>query len=376
MREGGKIMRESMEELKINEMNIRPAAGMVNFFARQKNQKRKAVVVKERILKVVLGLSLALSLVGCASNSKQTTITEEPIGPTTTQTADPNAAEPSEEEMVLPADLLQGRVTHLSWTNNMKTRAEMEAELNAGSDSYKGPTYTPEKGGDTWVSKEDYQEAVDAGLENAPAGTTVTTVESGYLAPDGTVWESEAEYKKYVEGQKETGTTEVESGYVAPDGTIWTSEAEYQKYVQSNNGTTVLPGSGEVVEQGEGYRAPDGTYWTSEAEYWEFINGNSYHEDNQDFYEDTGSNSYDVDEYGGYYADGVYWVGGEAYASKQDYIDLVYGQSYNQPSGDYQETPDTGMTDGDYYQDPDGNIWASYQDYLDYINSLGDGYHR
>ncbi len=375
MKEKREKMDSSLENLQLDETNIHVNEAA---FRRESSgkKKRKFVLIREKLLKAIVGTSLVSALVACGMSAIPQAEQPETEVTDTNQDGEPVVAgdtEGEEQEDVLPADLLQGRLNSLSWQNRMKTRAEMEAELNAGNDSYQGPTYTPEKGGDTWVSEEDYQAAVDVGLEDAPAGTTVTTVESGYLAPDGTVWESEAEYQKYIQGQNEVGTTEVESGYVAPDGTIWTSEAEYQKYVQSNNGTTVLPGSGEVVEQGEGYHAPDGTYWTSEAEYQEFINSSSYTEGYTDNGETLGGSqeqTHTLDEYGGYYEDGYYWVGGDVYASKQDYLDIInmdnanYG-TYDNNDENYQ---DQQVDNGNYYTAPDGTIWESEEDYL---SSLG-----
>ncbi len=346
---------------------------------------RKKVVTRENILKATIGVSIIASLVGCGANQASSSAVPENPEATNTQGADDaDTGELTGDDdsftFEMPADILNGKLGTVSIKNTMKTPEQVIAELNEKyGDTYTGPTYTPEKGGDTWASEQDYQEAKDAGLLDAAAGTEkVTITGDAYIAPDGSAWTSEAEYKKYVEGQKGDTVVTTDSGWVAPDGSVWTSEEEYNKYVQSQNGTVVTPGSGEVVERGEGYLAPDGTYWESQEEWLKYISGvnqtTEYYDDTyqddyyQDDYEDysPSTEQRETDEYGGYYQDGYYWVNGEVYASKQDYLDLLYGGQQNEVGDD---TPQYEAS-SDFYTAPDGSVWTSEEEYRMYEDSL------
>ena len=357
--------------IKVNNDIVRTNNAALSDLLSVRNKKKKRIVIqtREAVLLGASAISFAAALAGCAANAK----VEEPVVENTEQATTEDMTDVSEDvseeefKFELPADSLDTQLGQVDITNDMKTPEEVVEELNEQyGETYTGPTYTPEEGGSTWVSEEEYQEAVDAGIADAPVGTeTVTITGDVFVAPDGSAWESEAEYNAYMAGQTGETVISVESGFTAPDGTIWENEEEYNRFVQSNNGTVVTPGNGEIIEEGEGFHAPDGTYWESEEEYYSYMDGleEDFYDEYDDDYDDYDYDSHDTDEYGGYYKDGYYWVDGDAYQSRQDYLDL---QGEYQDS--YDDSYDNSTEVSDYYQAPDGTYWSSEEDYRASLN--------
>jgi len=173
----------------------------------------------------------------------------------------------------------------LGMKNDMLTIEEQAKKIaeEMGA-TYDGPSYdVTDKDGNpqSWVSEDDYNKAVDAGLQDAPVGTEVTTYDQDvFVADDGTPFETEADkdaWNAYLKQQNDgkTGTVIETEGnvYVAEDGTVWASKEDADAYNNSQNGTVTTVTDGDVVEAGEGYRDPEGNYWTSEAEYQAYISG-------------------------------------------------------------------------------------------------------
>lgn len=254
--------------------------------------------------------------------------------------------------------------------------------------------------GTPWVSEEEYNRYI-AGQngqqeEVITTDPTTTTGDSYYIAPDGSFWESEAAYQEYINGL--TNTPEVTpapgtgqggennnggndgSSYRAPDGSYWDSEADYLEYI----------GQGQNNNNNDNYYvAPDGSYWDSEADYNNYIKGFSESVGGDDNTNEDNNSDDNVNS--GYFApDGSYW------ASEQDYIDYI--NSLNNNNNTNNNTNDNNNTNNntnnnannnnntnnntsdnnntnentssDYFVAPDGSVWASEQDYNDYMKSL------
>lgn len=309
-----------------------------------------------------LALIMMLGLPGC-SNDKQKT----PVETGASETGSAETGTPGEEtnkdaeEFSLLADQLD--IDGLTMTDELtpKLKAELQEQLNninpdgnnyAPSDVYVAPD------GSTWVSEEAYNNFIENG------GSTITTTE-GYLAPDGNVWESEQAYLDYIAGQGENSTTIEGDFYTAPDGTIWSSQEEYEKYVASNNGQNEIPvENGNVVEDGEGYKAPDGTYWSSEQDYLNYISSlNNNNNSNNNI--ETGTSTGTTDEY--YTApDGTIWDSEATYLEYIAGMNSAKNSSYEEVGSSYEETV---TYEDNYYFAPDGTVWESEEAYLAFIGS-------
>ena len=310
----------------------------------------------------------------------------------------------------------------LGMKNDMLTIEEQAKKIaeEMGA-TYDGPSYdVTDKDGNpqSWVSEDDYNKAVDAGLQDAPVGTEVTTYDQDvFVADDGTPFETEADkdaWNAYLKQQNDgkTGTVIETEGnvYVAEDGTVWASKEDADAYNNSQNGTVTTVTDGDVVEAGEGYRDPEGNYWTSEAEYQAYISGvnninggNSVvggsdvtYEDDNLYRAPDGSVWASEAEYQAYisninnvvggdnvvggndvtYDDNFYHApDGSVWASEAEYQDYIKSQSsmsgtfvQNTSTGTQTQEPPIEATD-DFYHAPDGSVWASEEEYQAFVNS-------
>lgn len=349
-----------------------------NFFKNlnPKSKKKKFKLVKSKKALAITSMSLLLAtafgLTGWGiAKHKEAKMVDLGEGTKIEQTTEKDAEETVEDEAFkLLADQLN--IDGLTMNDDLteKVQAEVEKQLEAANPTG-GKTFSPDEvyvdsDGIAWVDEQEHNEYVNGGS---------TTVADGYLAPDGNVWSSEQDYLDYVSGQNQTGTTIIEGNfYTAPDGTIWSSQAEYEKYVASANGTVETPvENGTVVEKGEGYLAPDGTYWASEQDYLDYVEGQK----NNTVIEDTSSNQVGTGSVeSDYYVapDGSVWASENDYL---DYIDSMTATSYSVESSRtvVEEEISTVSYDDDYYIAPDGTVWMSESDYLDFSASsdLGTG---
>ena len=341
--------------------NLNPKA-KTGKFSLVKNKKTVTITSISLALAMVFGITMGIS--GC-SNQKSETPTD-----TSAVVDEQPEEETKEDEFSLLADQLN--VSGLTMTDDLtaKVQAEVEKQLEAltpeGETVFNPDDVYVAEDGSTWVSEDDYNNYNETGSN--------TTVAEGYLAPDGNVWASEADYLAYINGQGESTTVIEGDFYTAPDGTIWSSQEEYEKYVASSNGTVETPvENGEVVEQGEGYLAPDGTYWTSEAEYLDYVasqkNNTVVEEENEN---QTGTGT----------VEGSYYVApdGSVWASEADYLDYIAGMNATTASTTTyveEESTTTVTYDEEYYIAPDGTLWMSEADYLAFASSssseLGTG---
>ena len=219
-----------------------------------------------------------------------------------------------------------------------------------------------------------------------------------YVAPDGSFWESEQDYQDYInslnedQNQDTTGTSEVtpepgpaspipeppisDGSYKDPDGNYWDSEQDYLDYINSIQTQT---GQGEDSY----FVAPDGSYWDSEASYNDYINSISNEAVTEPpIVEIPPVIDEPAAEEENYYTapDGSVW------ASEQDYLDFIAGQDANVDTASYtaeteaapvEEAPaatenvGTGSED-EYYYAPDGSVWASEQDYVEYMSQVSE----
>lgn len=107
-----------------------------------------------------------------------------------------------------------------------------------------------DKNGTAWESKEDASKAPKNGNKEEK-------VESGYLAPDGNVYESKEEYQKLISAQNATKKTEKKL-YYATDGTAFESKKDrdaWNEALKQQNSTTKKL-----------YYATDGTAFENEAD--------------------------------------------------------------------------------------------------------------
>ncbi len=368
--------------MRLNNINVQRLTNILG--AKGKSKKGFALfkTTKTRIIAAALAVTLGAGGVTAAvvghMNGRQADVPEAPTITNGSET--PNDNPTVEDEFGLLADSLD--IDGLGMKNDMLTieeqRQKIAEEMGA---TYDGPTYevTDEKGNTTtWVSEEDYEIAVDKGLVDAPAGTTVVDYQDEvFIADDGTPFETAADrdawnaYLKGVSNGENNTVVETEGNfYTAPDGSVWTSKEEYEKYQNSNDGTKVdTVENGTVIEQGEGYRDPNGDYWTSEAEYLAYINSLKQNTGDVITNDNTGTNtdvSYDDNFY--HAPDGSVWASEQEYRNYINSINSSSNDSYTSDS--YVDSSDADVSyDDNFYHAPDGSVWASEQEYKNYLNS-------
>ncbi len=404
---------------------------LVNILGAKGKSKKGFVLSKSTGVKIT-STGLALILFGSTvlaptkENNNDLTETQTVVSEATI----PNEDKPTDQKYGLLAEEIPADVSMNTNMVPVDEQAQQIAEEMGAT--YDGPVYstTDENGKQqNWVSQDDYNKAVDAGIADAPVGTEKTTYDEEvfvaddgtpfktkadmdawnahlkdektgntnkvvetegnyYVAPDGSLWTSEAEYNKN-QNNNTNNTAENNSEYQDPNGEWWTSEAEYLAYLNSlnnvfgtptNNGTIttspeVTPGV-DVSYDDNFYHAPDGTVWSDEAEYKSYINSttnsNTLPNDttNNNVYDNTTST--DVSYEGNYYQapDGSLWSSEAEYLASLNIGNTVTDNT-DQNNNYYEETG-TGSVDyedDNLYQAPDGTVWASEKDYNDYIDS-------
>lgn len=108
-----------------------------------------------------------------------------------------------------------------------------------------------DKNGTAWASKEDASKAPKNGDKDVE-------VESGYLAPDGNVYESKEDYEKLIKTTKSTTKITEKKVYYATDGTAFESKKDrdaWNAVLKTQNSTTK-----------KYYEASDGTLFESEKD--------------------------------------------------------------------------------------------------------------
>lgn len=301
---------------------------------------------------------------------------------------------------------------YLKYIESQKTPAtpDTTVEIQTGTGETVQEGYIAPDG-TVWVSEADYLKYIE-GQKSQDTGTgTVTedvTVEGDYyLAPDGSVWESEADYLKYIQAEQQTqtdigtGATVEEDNnnfYKAPDGSYWESEADYLASLTIEESVTetqqVVEETGKGTETVEEYYiAPDGTQWASKEMYEEYIKGQETASgvvETQSVVEETVVEQTTVVNTGSdfYMApDGELWVSEQAYLESigvttstetgmgeetenvaetvvetTDGVEVIPESEYEEVVEDTQEAEVN-----NYYVDEYGNYWASYEDYVAYM---------
>jgi heme-degrading monooxygenase HmoA len=248
---------------------------------------------------------------------------------------------------------------------NIINPEDLEPEVTIDGDYYIAPD------GSVWESEADYQAYINQTVDDTGANEDINEDDGYYHAPDGSIWDSEADYQAYINGlnggedttiiiDDGPGTGDNTDAYLAPDGSYWESEQAYLDYI-NQNGEEITDDTGtneETVTDDGYYHAPDGSVWSSEAEYQNYINSLNG---------ETGTNSYEddaeviVEDFTGYQApDGSYWE------SEQEYNDYINSNSQETVVSDEEEAVIS--NDSEYYVAPDGSYWASEADYNDFIN--------
>lgn len=306
---------------------------------------------------VITGLSVGVMSVfsACSSNDADKNVTPEVSTPPAVSDVvledEPEVV--IDEDFILFADIIE--IENLRMTDNTSQKTA-EAAKAANQAMHPGVTiYDPSDvyqapDGTAWESEQDYVDYTE--------GDTTVDIGNGYLAPDGSVWTSKEEYDKYINGLNNQEETITEGNfYTAPDGTVWNNKAEYDAWVKSNNGTSVTTVTGgDVIESGTGYKAPDGSYWSSEQDYLDYIKGTSSNNNNSSATQDG------VIEGDFYKApDGSVW------GSKAEYDAYIKGtaSTYSATATAATETV-VEEEANDFYKAEDGSYWETYQDYLDY----------
>ncbi len=132
-------------------------------------------------------------------------------------------------------------------------------------------TYYTAPDGSLWDTQEDYEIYTSSLAElDTPVDPEVKTPEEP--APETPAPETPAPEEPTPEvggGETTPEEPEVNAGYIAPDGTYWESQAEYEEFIASNNDVVPEEQNGTETDY---YIAPDGTAWVSEAEYNEYVN--------------------------------------------------------------------------------------------------------
>lgn len=355
--------------------------GALNSSGRRQFSLQKGKPNWVKIISLSASLAALLGIAGCAlvQNNEQPEASTTPTAQV--QTVDENKDETPKVEEKDEYSLLidQLNISGLHMVDNLtpKIDAEVQAQLEAlvpeggtvidSSNVYIAPD------GSAWESEEDYLKFINNQNENQTGAGE--TVQSGYMAPDGTVWTSEDEYLKYIAGQNTgdngTGTntedTKVEGNYyMAPDGSVWESEEAYLKYVNASQNTEVENGEVVDVENDGLYKAPDGTYWESEQDYLDSLKSESSNEETP-VEEEKGQSSGTEDNY---YIDPE----GNRWESKEMYDEYIKGlaaatEEVEEPVVvEKKEENKAENTSSEFYVAPDGELWVSEQAYLD---SLG-----
>ena len=396
--------------------------GALNSSGRRRFSLKKGNPNWVKIISLSASLAALLGVAGCALVQNN----EQPVTSTTPTAQVQNADETKDEkapveetdEYSLLIDQLN--ISNLHMVDNLtpKIEAEVQAQLEAlvpeggtvidSSNVYIAPD------GSGWESEEAYLKHINSQNEKG----TGETVKSGYEAPDGTVWTSEAEYLKYIAGQNTgdngTGTnvedTKVEGNfYLAPDGSgVWESEEAYLEYIKGSQNTGLYEApDGSVWESEEAYleytkesqntglyEAPDGSVWESEQSYLDSLEIKTPAEGEKG----QGSGEYIAPD-------------GERWESKEMYDEYIKSLSDETPTDGLEEpvtewteeeTGDETFTEegvsvipeseyvaepkveqtvdnSNYYVDEYGNYWASYEDYVDYMQMMAqeeNGKHR
>lgn len=271
--------------------------------------------------------------------------------------------------------------------------------------------------GNYWTSYEEYENSlgndviVDIDVPsnddniNDDNGTNSDN-DTSYEAPDGSLWASKDAYEESINPNYVDDDL-----YVAPDGSLWDSEEMYNDYLKGLEEVNT-PNDDEIsdpiTDETDGYKAPDGTYWNSEEEYKESLNLNDddvYYAPNGDIYasEEDYNNSInnsvvttEPDE-----EQKVTTTAPEE--SKQETTTTVQETEKPVETTTVQETEKPVETtpvqetekpvettpvqetekpvettpeqvggdsteENNYYTAPDGSVWASYEDYLIFMN--------
>lgn len=391
-----------------------------NFSALNSSGRRSFSLQKKsprwKIVAISGALALVLGLVGCSlvkNNDKAET-------PTTTTTQDQLLDENQEElkdEHALLIDQLE--ISGLEMVDNLtpKIEAELQQQLEAlvpeggtvidSSDVYIAPD------GSAWVSEAEYLKYIESQKTNENGQGTVTEdtkVEGDYyLAPDGSVWESEADYLKYVNSSKETtvengDVVEVEDNdlYKAPDGSYWESEEDYLNSLKAEESKKEEVKDEVVEETGKGssttdnyYIDPEGNRWESKEMYEEYIKGQEavattvetkkvVVEEKKEVKEESTTVTTNNEFYMS--PDGELWVSEAAYlesigASKTEVetgmgSDEVVAETTEGvsviPESEYVEekVEEQVVDNSNWYVDEYGNYWASYEDYVAYMEFI------
>lgn len=393
-----------------------------NFSALNSSGRRSFSLQKKsprwKIVAISGALALVLGLVGC-SLVKNNDKAETPTTPTTQdQLLDENQEELKEEHALLIDQL---EISGLEMVDNLtpKIEAELQQQLEAlvpeggtvidSSDVYIAPD------GSAWVSEAEYLKYIESQKTNENGQGTVTEdtkVEGDYyLAPDGSVWESEADYLKYVNSSKETtvengDVVEVEDNdlYKAPDGSYWESEEDYLNSLKAEESKKEEVKDEVVEETGKGssttdnyYIDPEGNRWESKEMYEEYIKGQEAVATTVEtkkvvveevVTEEVKEENTTVATNNEFYMspDGELWVSEAAYlesigASKTEVetgmgteevvAETTEGVSVIPESEYVEEKAEEQVVDNsNWYVDEYGNYWASYEDYVAYMEFI------
>lgn len=299
---------------------------------------------------------------------------------------------------------------YLKYIESQKTTETTTGETGTGEvvqEGYMAPD------GSVWVSEAEYLKYIESQKTNENGQGTVTEdtkVEGDYyLAPDGSVWESEADYLKYVNSSKETtvengDVVEVEDNdlYKAPDGSYWESEKDYLNSLKAEESKKEEVKDEVVEETGKGssttdnyYIDPEGNRWESKEMYEEYIKGQEavattvetkkvVVEEKKEVKEEKTTVATNNEFYMS--PDGELWVSEAAYlesigASKTEVetgmgSDEVVAETTEGvsviPESEYVEekVEEQVVDNSNWYVDEYGNYWASYEDYVAYMEFI------
>ncbi len=343
---------------------------------------------------ILLGIGVTQAFVllsGCSKgkdDAPSTVIVEEvPADEEMDETEQDVLPEKEEEEQV---DLLGQFGSIDGWmTDNQKT----EAQIFGNS----GTTTTSKNTSNKGETSKNQSTSSSTGTGTA---TETVQVENGYLAPDGYIYENEAEYLEYIAGQNANNqntntqnTTGMGSGDVSlegpnpntpnmtpvgPGGSTGPlsptggpgSAPSYGPGMGTNYGPGMEnnygSGVGTVVGVDRGWVGPDGNVWDSEAEYLEFIYGRNHNYDyDYDYDYDYGNDDVitgsDIDGDYDYENDGVI-TGSEIGGTVDETVDDTVDGTFDITEG-YIDT-DQGRK---YYAE--GGCWDSKEEYEAYKNS-------
>ena len=271
-------------------------------------------------------------------------------------------------EFSLLADSLD--LDGLTMTDNLTDKIEAAVD-NEHQAVAPGPVFAPgdvhfDGNGTAWVSEED--------KDKFEAGPIVEEF-NGYVAPDGILWESEEAYLAVQNNNAgQNGTAVYEEGWVGPDGTVWRSEADYNA---NNTAQTTVDNSGYY------YDAASNTWYITYEDYLrdqEIQSGSQTQGQNQatdqgiqTYTTDQGQGTVQQDNNGYYYdaASDTWYMSYEDYlaANGANVTTSQDGQTYS--GGQGQGTTTVQQENNDFYYDAASDTW--YMSYEDYLASKGTG---